>query len=52
MREQEDRPTTQAIAARNHIASDFTQGAQVIKQAREILSKTTKELEYLRYRLL
>ena len=52
LRQQEDQPTSQAIDARNHIATDFAQGARVVEQTRETLIKTTKELEYLRYRLL
>ena len=52
LREQADRPGDRATQARDHIALDFAQGAQAMDRAREVLVQATRELEYLRYRLL
>lgn len=52
LREQADRPGDLATQARDHIALDFAEGAQAMAQARAVLVQATRELEYLRYRLL
>lgn len=52
LRERADEPGDLAAQARDHIALDFVQGAQAMERAREVLTQATRELEYLRYRLL
>ena len=52
LRQHTGRYSQEALAAREHIASDFTNGARAIEEARNALLLVSEQLEYLRYKLL